>query len=153
MIPSRNAIKTVLAVTVAQTRECAMFVFITTTYFSVHAGLSQFFLLDTTDMEVVFEGRDSRHWIRVCCFSPHGETFAMGSTDNKIYIYDSRSNALRSKVSYKRRLFRPYPGLKLTSIGPASWVILRVHRAKSVPTSAHVPAPTTWSTICPRVQF
>ena len=50
------------------------------------------------NMEVVFEGRDSRSWIRACCFSPNGSTFALASTDNKIYLYDSKSFALKAKV-------------------------------------------------------
>lgn len=54
-------------------------------------------------MEIVFEGRDSRSWIRACCFSPDGKSFAVASTDNKVYIYDSKSYALKAKV--KIRLF------------------------------------------------
>lgn len=50
-------------------------------------------------MEVVFEGRDSRSWIRACCYSPDGKTFALASTDNKVYLYDSKSFALKAKVS------------------------------------------------------
>ncbi|CAM9099953.1 unnamed protein product [Discosporangium mesarthrocarpum] len=57
-----------------------------------------FLVLDTLNMEVVFEGRDSRSCIRACCFSPDGKTFALGSVDNKIYIYDARSFALRAKA-------------------------------------------------------
>lgn len=49
-------------------------------------------------MEIVFEGRDSRSWIRACCFSPDGKSFAVASTDNKVYIYDSKSYALKAKV-------------------------------------------------------
>lgn len=54
-------------------------------------------------MEIVFEGRDSRSWIRACCFSPNGNTFALASTDNKIYIYDSKSFALKAKVRGEKK--------------------------------------------------
>lgn len=50
-------------------------------------------------MDIVYEGRDSRSWIRACCYSPDGATFALASTDHKIYLYDSKSFALKAKVS------------------------------------------------------
>lgn len=59
----------------------------------------QFLLFDVLNMEIVYEGRDSRSWIRACCFSPDGKSFALASTDNKIYLYDATSYALRAKVS------------------------------------------------------
>lgn len=58
----------------------------------------QFLLFDVSNMEIIFEGRDSRSWIRACCFSPDGKSFAVASTDNKVYIYDSKSYALKAKV-------------------------------------------------------
>ena len=58
----------------------------------------KFLLFDVANMDIVFEGRDSRSWIRACCFSPDGNTFALASTDNKIYLYDSKSFALKAKV-------------------------------------------------------
>lgn len=63
-------------------------------------------------MELVFEGRDSRSWVRACCFSPDGKSFAVASTDNKVYLYDSKSYALKAKVrklSYFERLCTPAP--------------------------------------------
>lgn len=62
----------------------------------------QFLLFDVSNMEIVYEGRDSRSWIRSCCFSPDGKSFALASTDNKIYLYDSTSYALRAKVGPER---------------------------------------------------
>lgn len=59
----------------------------------------QFLIFDVSNMEIVFEGRDSRSWIRACCFSPDGKSFAVASTDNKVYIYDSKSYALKAKVT------------------------------------------------------
>lgn len=58
----------------------------------------QFLLFDVANMEIVYEGRDSRSWIRACCYSPDGKTFALASTDNKIYLYDSKSFALKAKA-------------------------------------------------------
>lgn len=60
--------------------------------------LCQFLVFDVMNMEIVFEGRDSRSWIRACCYSPDGKIFALASTDNKIYLYDSKSFALKAKV-------------------------------------------------------
>lgn len=60
--------------------------------------LEQFLLFDPVKMEIVFEGRDSRSWITTCSFSPDGATFALASMDNKIYLYDSKSFALRAKA-------------------------------------------------------
>ncbi|CAB1096047.1 unnamed protein product [Ectocarpus sp. CCAP 1310/34] len=57
-----------------------------------------FLIFDVYNMEILYEGRDSRSWIRACCFSPDGKTFAVASTDNKIYIYDSKSYGLKAKA-------------------------------------------------------
>ncbi|CAM9178110.1 unnamed protein product, partial [Ectocarpus sp. 13 AM-2016] len=57
-----------------------------------------FLIFDVYNMEILYEGRDSRSWIRACCFSPDGKSFAVASTDNKIYIYDSKSYALKAKA-------------------------------------------------------
>ncbi|CAN0063286.1 unnamed protein product [Pylaiella littoralis] len=57
-----------------------------------------FLILDVSNMQLVFEGRDSRSWVRACCFSPDGKSFAVASTDNKVYIYDSKSYALKAKA-------------------------------------------------------
>jgi microtubule-associated protein-like 6 len=40
------------------------------------------------EMTIKHEARDSREWISECKFSPDGKTFAIGSHDNKIYLYD-----------------------------------------------------------------
>ncbi|CAM9122646.1 unnamed protein product [Ascophyllum nodosum] len=57
-----------------------------------------FLLLDVVNMEILYEGRDSRSWIRACCYSPNGRTFALASTDHKIYLYDAESFALKAKA-------------------------------------------------------
>lgn len=63
------------------------------------------FLLFDINMDIVYEGRDSRSWIRACCYSPDGAMFALASTDHKIYLYDSKSFALKAKVSTSRRMY------------------------------------------------
>jgi microtubule-associated protein-like 6 len=40
------------------------------------------------DYEVVHEGRDTREWVTDVKFSSDGETLALGSRDNNIYLYD-----------------------------------------------------------------
>ena len=56
-----------------------------------------FALLDADTLDVLYEGRDSRHWIRDAKFSPEGETFVLASQDQKLYLYDARQNVLRAK--------------------------------------------------------
>ncbi|KAJ1457506.1 WD40-repeat-containing domain protein [Pelagophyceae sp. CCMP2097] len=56
-----------------------------------------FVVLDSRSLEAVHEGRDSRHFIRCVKYSPDGKTFAVASTDQKIYLYDAKSTALRAK--------------------------------------------------------
>ena len=41
-----------------------------------------------SDLTIAHETRDSREWISDAKFSPDGSTFAIGSHDNKIYLYD-----------------------------------------------------------------
>lgn len=45
-------------------------------------------VLDTEDYQVVHEARDSTKWISDMKYSPNGELLAMGSVDNKIYVYN-----------------------------------------------------------------
>jgi len=55
-------------------------------------------VLDSKSLELVHETRDSKEWIADCKYSPDGETFAVASCDNKIYLYDVRKNyELRAK--------------------------------------------------------
>ena len=56
-----------------------------------------FLMLNALTLAPLFEGRDARHWIRDCRYSPDGKTFAIGSTDQKIYLYDASSTVLRAK--------------------------------------------------------
>lgn len=44
----------------------------------------QFVVLNAASLQVLYEGRDSRHWIRDVRFSPNGELFALASTDNRV---------------------------------------------------------------------
>lgn len=45
-------------------------------------------VMDTSDYQVIHEARDSNKWICDVKYSPSGEYIAMGSYDNKIYIYN-----------------------------------------------------------------
>ena len=55
-------------------------------------------ILNSDDLSISRESRDSREWISDVKFSPDGKTFGMGSQDNKIYLYDvERSFALKAK--------------------------------------------------------
>lgn len=47
-----------------------------------------FVVLDAKTLKPLFEGRDSRHWIRDVRFSPDGKFFAVASMDHKIYLYN-----------------------------------------------------------------
>lgn len=46
-------------------------------------------VLDADDYQVIHEARDSTKWITDIKYSPSGELLAMGSFDNKIYIYNT----------------------------------------------------------------
>ncbi len=48
-----------------------------------------FMVLNARNLEVVHEGRDSKHWVRCLRFSPDGTLLALGSEDNNIYVYDA----------------------------------------------------------------
>ena len=56
-----------------------------------------FLILDAVTLQVKHEGRDSRHWLRCCKFSPDGLTFAIGSMDQKVYLYDTETTHMRAK--------------------------------------------------------
>merc|ERR1719502_1088192 len=56
-----------------------------------------FLILNADTLQVLFEGRDSRHWVRDVKFSPDGKSFAIGSMDQKIYLYDATTTVLRGK--------------------------------------------------------
>ena len=55
-----------------------------------------FLILNARTLEPIFEGRDCRHWLRDCKFSPDGKSFAVGCMDNKIYIYSLESFRLKA---------------------------------------------------------
>lgn len=54
-----------------------------------------FLILDAGSLRPVFEGRDSRHWLTECKFSPDGNSFAVASMDHKIYIYNREKFRLK----------------------------------------------------------
>ena len=55
-------------------------------------------VISTESMSVIHQARDSREWISDAKFSPDGTSFAVGSNDNKIYIYDVKKDfAMRAK--------------------------------------------------------
>jgi len=57
-------------------------------------------IMDTEDYQISHEARDSTKWLTDCKFSPSGEFLAMGSYDNKIYIYNVFSGyALNATIS------------------------------------------------------
>jgi len=57
-------------------------------------------VLDTTDYQVVHEARDSTKWITDIKYSLSGEMIAMGSYDNKVYIYNVHQGyALTAAIS------------------------------------------------------
>ncbi|KAH8097209.1 hypothetical protein JL720_91 [Aureococcus anophagefferens] len=56
-----------------------------------------FLILDALSLLVQHEGRDSRHWLRCCKFAPDGLSFAVGSMDQKVYIYDAETTHMRAK--------------------------------------------------------
>ena len=45
-------------------------------------------MLHPDDLELIHEARDSKKWIQELKFSLDGNTLAVGSRDNKIYLYD-----------------------------------------------------------------
>ena len=56
-----------------------------------------FMMLHAETLEVLYEGRDARHWLREVKYSPDGQSFACASQDQKVYLYDNRQNILRAK--------------------------------------------------------
>ena len=53
-----------------------------------HKKDGAFMVLNERDLSVAHEGRDSKFWLSECKYSPDGNTLALGSHDNKIYLYD-----------------------------------------------------------------
>eukprot|EP01029_Cantina_marsupialis_P023861 TRINITY_DN60145_c1_g2_i1.p1 TRINITY_DN60145_c1_g2~~TRINITY_DN60145_c1_g2_i1.p1 ORF type:complete len:2255 (-),score=740.92 TRINITY_DN60145_c1_g2_i1:196-6960(-) len=51
-----------------------------------------FLIVRADKMEVLYEGSDSRGWLRCARFSPDGKTLALGSADNKVYLYRMTQN-------------------------------------------------------------
>lgn len=58
-----------------------------------------FVIIDANTLKPVFEGRDSRHWLQDVKFSPDGKSFAAGSMDHKIYIYNRENFRLKGTCS------------------------------------------------------
>ena len=57
-------------------------------------------VLDTEDYQVTHEARDSTKWLTDMKFSPSGDFFVVGSTDNKIYVYSVLNGfALNAAIS------------------------------------------------------
>ena len=54
-----------------------------------------FIILDALNLKPLFEGRDSRHFLLDCKFSPDGKSFAVASMDHKIYIYNRENYRLK----------------------------------------------------------
>ncbi|CAK9107654.1 Echinoderm microtubule-associated protein-like 6 (EMAP-6) (Echinoderm microtubule-associated protein-like 5-like) [Durusdinium trenchii] len=55
-------------------------------------------VLDGNTLDLLHETRDSKEWIADAKYSPDGETLAVASLDNKIYLYDVNKNyELRAK--------------------------------------------------------
>ncbi|GMH99995.1 hypothetical protein TrVE_jg4710 [Triparma verrucosa] len=57
-----------------------------------------FLIIETLSLDVKFEGRDSRHWIRDVKYSPDGTSFAVASMDQKVYLYETKNFVLRAKA-------------------------------------------------------
>lgn len=47
-------------------------------------------ILQADTLATVHQGRDSKQWIQDVKFSADGSTFAVGSHDNEVYLYDAR---------------------------------------------------------------
>lgn len=58
-----------------------------------------FLVLKADTLDVVHEGRDSRHWIRCVKCSPDGTKIAIGSMDHKVYLYDRATVRLLHKCT------------------------------------------------------
>ena len=57
--------------------------------------------MDSETLEVIHEGKDAKMWITDIKYSPDGNTLAVASYDNRVYLYDVGN-------AYMMKLFRDY---------------------------------------------
>ena len=57
-----------------------------------------FVILKSNDLKIVHEGKDSNNFIRVVKYSPDMKTFAVGSDDTFIYLYDVKDQYTKRVV-------------------------------------------------------
>ena len=55
----------------------------------------KFVVLDCDDFAVIHEARDTQKWISEIKYSPSGDLIAVGSTDNRIYVYVNDAGAIK----------------------------------------------------------
>jgi microtubule-associated protein-like 6 len=66
----------------------------------------KFVVLHPDDLELIHEARDSKKWIQEMKFSPDGNTLAVGSHDDKIYLYDVGNGfAIKATISTHKNGF------------------------------------------------
>lgn len=53
--------------------------------------VGSFYVLNAATLEVFFQGRDSKAWIRAVRFAPNGKQLAVASADGNAYLYDAES--------------------------------------------------------------
>ena len=64
-----------------------------------------FVVLDADTLEVIHQGKDSKHWITDIKYSPDGGTLALASQDDKVYLYDVTNGYLCRGVFEKHNSF------------------------------------------------
>lgn len=57
-------------------------------------------MVSSVSLEVLFQGRDSKKWVRCCRFSPSGAILAVGGEDHNAHIYDCK-NGFKRLFSFK----------------------------------------------------